>query len=191
MTFSFLRPWGAPLLLLALAAARAAPAQKYRTAAGLRLSSGLYGLTVQQKILPKTTLEGLALAGTREVTGTVLAEQHFGLLGPSLNYYFGAGAHVGNHKDTGAFAGLDGIVGVEYKVAFTRLVVAADFKPSIEFNADDWARFPTAFSIRYVLVRDKKTGLFGGMFGNDDSEKPKRKSKAKKRSGGTRRGLFD
>ncbi|WP_157530781.1 hypothetical protein [Hymenobacter norwichensis] len=177
-----------PLLLavaLLLGASRPAQAQKYRTAAGLRLSSGMYGLTVQQKILPKTTLEGLALAGSREVTGTVLAEQHFGLLGPSLNYYLGAGGHVGNHKDTGAFGGVDFIVGAEYKIALSRFVVAADFKPSIEFNSDDWARFPTAFSVRYILIKDKKSGFLNDVFGSDKNDKKKKKAPSQ------RRGLFD
>ncbi|UOQ75641.1 hypothetical protein MUN84_13265 [Hymenobacter sp. 5516J-16] len=86
--------------------ASSAFAQKYRTAAGLRFSKNNYGLTVQQKVLEKTTLEGLALVGSREVSATLLAEQHFGILGPSLNYYFGAGGHLGNNKDTGGFGAL-------------------------------------------------------------------------------------
>lgn len=178
-----------PLLLLVallLGGSQVAQAQKYRTAAGLRLSSGMYGLTVQQKILPKTTLEGLALAGSREVTGTVLAEQHFGLLGPSLNYYLGAGGHVGNHKDTGAFGGVDFIVGAEYKIALTRFVISADFKPSIEFNNNDWARFPTAISVRYILVKEKKSGFLNDIFGGDKSNKNN-----KKKAPSQRRGLFD
>jgi hypothetical protein len=187
MLFRFRRRGLLPLLGLGLLAASPAAAQKYRTAAGLRLSPGQYGLTVQQKFLPGATLEGLALAGTREVSATVLAERHFGILGPSLNYYLGAGGHVGNHKDTGTFGGVDGIVGVEYKVALTRLVISADFKPSIEFGSDDWARFPTAFSVRYILIKEKKTGLLDGVFGGG---KNKSKAKDKPRSSG-RRGLFD
>ena len=178
-----------PLLAAGLFSVRPATAQKYRAAAGMRLSPGLYGLTVQQKFLPKATLEGLALAGPREITGTVLAERHFGILGPSLNYYIGAGGHVGNNKDTGAFGGVDAIVGVEYKIALSRLVISADFKPSVEFNSDDWARFPTAFSIRYVIIKDKSS-IFDGVFGGDKKKKSKSKSKSKAKSG-SGRGLFD
>ncbi len=175
------------MILALLTAGTACPvlAQKYRTAAGLRFSSGLYGLTVQQKVLPKTTLEGLLLAGSREVTATVLAEQHFGLLGPSLNYYFGVGGHLGNNKNTGAFGGFDAIAGLEYKIALSRFVVAADFKPTIEFNSDDWARFATGISVRYILIKEKKTGLFDRLFnGGEDGEKRKKPPKQ-------RRGLFD
>lgn len=176
------------MLVAGMAVIRPAAAQKYRTAAGLRLSPGQYGFTVQQKFLPGATLEGLALAGPREVSGTVLAERHFGILGPSLNYYLGAGGHLGRHKDTGTFGGFDAIAGVEYKVALTRLVISADFKPSIEFGSDDWARFPTAFSVRYILIKEKKTGLFNDVFGGG---KDKEKSKDKPRRAGQRRGLFD
>ncbi|WP_345236983.1 hypothetical protein [Hymenobacter saemangeumensis] len=152
----------AALLLLVLAAALALPAsaQKYRTAAGLRSDGVNYGLTVQQVFLPKATLEGLAMIAPRERSLTVLAERHFGILGPSLNYYFGAGAHVGNHKDDGAFWGIDGIVGAEYKIAFIPVVLSLDFKPTFEFGSADWNRFPTGFSVRYIIVKQKKPGIF-------------------------------
>ncbi|GAB3654749.1 hypothetical protein GCM10027594_28270 [Hymenobacter agri] len=152
------------LMLLALLPTLPVAAQKYRTAAGLRSDGSSYGLTVQQVFLPKATVEGLAMFAPRERTYTVLAERHFGILGPSLNYYFGAGAHYGNNRDSGDFWGFDGIVGAEYKIAFTRLVVSFDFKPTIEYHADDWNRFPTALSLRYVIVREKNGGIFHGLF---------------------------
>lgn len=186
-SFAGLRSAAALLGLTLLAAP--AHAQKYRTAAGLRLGKGNYGLTVQQKIFEKTTLEGLGLVGTREVSATVLAERHFPILGPSLNYYFGAGGHVGRHKDNGTFGGLDALAGVEYKVALTPFVLSLDFKPTVEFNSDDWARFPTAFSVRYIFIKEKRDGLFDGLLGGD-KDKPKRKEKSKSKSK-PRRGLFD
>ena len=147
-------------ILAALLLARPAAAQKYRTAAGIRFGGGSYGLTVQQRFLPRATLEGLALAGSREWSATVLAEKHFGILGPSLNYYLGAGAHFGNHKDDGAFGGFDGIIGAEYKLPISRFILSADFKPSLEFGSADWARFPTAFSVRYIIVKQEKKGIW-------------------------------
>ncbi len=140
---------------LLLALRPPAAAQKYITAAGVRLGGGSYGITVQQLVAPRVTIEGIAGLGTREYSGTVLGEYHFGILGPSLNYYFGAGGHLGHNKDTGGFSGLDGIVGVEYKVAFLPVALSFDFKPSLEFGGDDYARFPTAFSIRYVFIKRK------------------------------------
>ncbi|RZL14283.1 MAG: hypothetical protein EOO62_05860 [Hymenobacter sp.] len=149
------------LALLAglLALACPAAAQKYNTALGARLGGGNYGLTLQQRVASRVTIEGIAGLGQREYSGTVLGEYHFGILGPSLNYYFGAGGHLGNNKDTGRFSGLDGLVGVEYKVAFLPIALSFDFKPTLEFSGDDYARFPTAFSIRYVLIK-RKDGIF-------------------------------
>ena len=145
--------------VLGLLAARPAAAQKYITAGGVRLGGGNYGITVQQAVARRVTIEGIAGLGQREYSGTVLGEYHFGILGPSLNYYFGAGGHLGHNKDTGNFGGFDGIVGVEYKVAFLPLLLSFDFKPAIEVNSDDYARFPAAFSIRYVFIK-RKSGLF-------------------------------
>ena len=153
--------WIVLTLLLSAGFSRSALAQKYRTAAGIRAGGGTYGITIQQLVLPKTTLEGLAMLSPRERSATVLAERHFGILGPSLNYYFGAGAHVGTHKDDGNFWGLDGIVGAEYKIPFARVVLAVDFKPTVKFNSADWNRFPTAFSVRYIILKQKNAGIQG------------------------------
>lgn len=146
-------------LLGLLLAAQPAAAQKYNTALGARLGGGNYGITLQQRVASRVTIEAIAGLGQREYSGTVLGEYHFGILGPSLNYYFGAGGHLGHNKDSGDFGGFDGMVGVEYKVAFLPLALSFDFKPAIEINSDDYARFPTAFSIRYVLIK-RKSGLF-------------------------------
>jgi hypothetical protein len=144
---------------LGLLVAHSAAAQKYNTAAGVRLGGGNYGITVQQRVASRVTIEGIAGLREREYSGTVLGEYHFGILGPSLNYYFGAGGHLGHNKNTGDFGGFDGIVGVEYKVAFLPIALSFDFKPSYEINSDDYARFPTAFSIRYVFAK-RKTKFF-------------------------------
>ncbi|MBT2556430.1 hypothetical protein J7E24_01390 [Hymenobacter sp. ISL-91] len=177
-------------LLLTTAAAfltpSAAHAQKYITAAGLRIGGGQYGLTVQQKFAPKATIEGLALASSREISATLLAERHFGILGPSLNYYLGAGGHLGHHKDDGTFGGFDVIVGAEYKIAFVPLVVSVDFKPTVEINSADWARFPTAFSVRYIIIKEK-TSFMGGIFDGKDQKKSRSRKKEKNKGGG----LFD
>lgn len=193
MFLNLLRAGGLLAVFLSTGAALApsAHAQKYHTAAGLRLGRNNYGLTVQQKIFEKTTLEGLGLVGSREVSATVLAERHFGILGPSLNYYFGVGGHLGRNKDTGGFGGFDALAGVEYKIAFVPLVLSLDFKPTIEINSDDWARFPTALSVRYVIIKDKSS-IFDGLFGDDRSKAKKRKAKTKaKEKKGSGRGLFD
>lgn len=166
-----LKPNSLLMILLGAGLAQPAAAQKYRTAVGLRLGNP-YGLTVQQALASRLTLEGIAGLAAREVSGTVLAEYHFGILGRSLNYYLGAGGHLGNNKDAGRFGGFDGVVGIEYKIAFLPIVLSYDFKPSVEIHSDDWARFPTAFSVRYVFVKkrnktigERTRGIFRGLRG--------------------------
>ncbi|GGF05391.1 hypothetical protein [Hymenobacter cavernae] len=167
-----------------------ATAQKYITAAGLRLGKENFGITVQQRIRPKGTLEGIGIIRNREVSATLLAEHHFGLLGRSLNYYAGGGGHLGTQKNHGGFGGIDGILGLEYKVAFFPIVLALDVKPSVEIsNHEDWFRVPTAFSLRYVFIKEKNTGLFDRVFGDDDNKKKNKRKEKEKNS--TRRGLFD
>jgi hypothetical protein len=158
LPFAFSPPFVSCILTALLA--QPAAAQKYRTAAGIRSDGSNYGVTIQQLILPKTTIEGLGMFAPRERSATVLAERHFGILGPSLNYYFGAGGHYGNNRDTGSFWGFDGLVGVEYKIAFIPFVVSFDFKPTIEYGSADWNRFPTAVSVRYIFLKKKKAGIF-------------------------------
>ena len=58
-------------------------------------------------------------------------------------------------------------------MAFLPVVLSYDFKPSVEIHNDDWARFPTALSIRYVFIKKRnKTvgerwrGIFRGLRGN-------------------------
>ncbi|RAK64712.1 hypothetical protein [Hymenobacter edaphi] len=180
-----------PLLLFTAASllAHAAPAQKYRTAVGLRLGSGNYGFTAQQRIFEKTTLEGLATFRSQEVMGTLLIERHFHILGPALNYYFGAGAHAGGHKNYGTVGGFDAMVGAEWKLPIVPLQLSVDFKPSVELNNEDWFRFPTAVSVRYVLIKEKKKPFMGGLFGGDQ-DKERRKSKQKTKAEPRKGGLF-
>jgi hypothetical protein len=175
-----------------------ATAQKYRTAAGLRVGKDNFGVTVQQKVLERTTLEGIGLIGTREVSATLLAEQHFGVLGKSLNYYLGAGAHVGTQKDDGGFGGVDAIAGLEYKIAFVPVVLSLDIKPSVEISSDDWFRFPAALSVRYILIKDKNEGFLKGVFGDGDDKDDRRrqrerekKKRERNKDDSPRRGLFD
>ncbi|KAA6438079.1 hypothetical protein FOE74_00100 [Rufibacter glacialis] len=155
-----------------------AQAQRYKTAAGLRIGNEEFGLTVQQKILEKTTLEGLVTASPREIKATVLAEQHFPMLGQRLNYYLGGGLHGGRLKDYGAIYGVDAIVGLEYKVNGLPFLLSADLKPAIHLKHEEWFNMGGAFSIRYVLVKEKPPTpgqIIKGIFSPSDKNKKKKK----------------
>ncbi|QNF31600.1 hypothetical protein HUW51_02240 [Adhaeribacter swui] len=159
-------------------------AQKYRTAAGVRFGGNNFGITAQQKILKKTTIEAIGAVGGREVSATGLVEQHFPLLGPGFNIYLGAGAHVGHLKDNGAFYGGDLIAGAELKLPIAPLVLSFDLKPTFHVNHEEWGGVGSGFSIRYILVKEKKEKkkLFG-IFNRKDNDRDKRKSRDEERGG--------
>ncbi|CAN5802222.1 hypothetical protein BH24BAC1_BH24BAC1_16370 [soil metagenome] len=143
-----------------------AVAQKYRTAAGVRIGKSDYGLTVQQKLFERTTIEGLAGFGEREARATVLLEQHFPIIGKPFNYYLGAGAHMGTLKEYGGFYGVDAIAGVEMKLPLFPLVASVDIKPAFHVNHENWVSLQGGFSVRYILVKEKRQerrimGIFG------------------------------
>jgi hypothetical protein len=168
-------------------------AQKYRTALGPRFGRSDFGVSLQQKIKDRTTLEGIFSAGNREVTGTVLIEQHFPLMGKGFNYYLGAGAHVGNLKDSGGFYGGDLILGSEMKLPLLPLVLSLDVKPAFHANHTDWLTFGGGFTLRYILVKEKverkRFGIFGG--GNNDDDRRRNRRNKNKKEEPRRGGLFD
>lgn len=153
-------------------------AQKYRTAAGIRIGSNDFGITAQQKILKKTTIEAIGAVGGRELSATGLVEQHFPLLGPAFNIYLGAGAHIGHLKDNGAFYGGDLIAGAELKIPIAPLIISFDLKPTFHVNHEEWGGVGSGFSIRYILVKKKKEKkkLFG-IFNRKDNDRNKGKNK--------------
>ncbi len=150
--------------------ATASHAQKYRTAAGIRLGGDQFGATVQQRIAERSTLEGIALVGSREYSGTLLYQRHYPFLGKRFNYYLGGGGHVGNLKDHGVFTGVDAIVGVEYKINGLPLLLSADVKPALHINHEDWVNLATGISIRYVILPEKKEKKKLWPFGKQEEE---------------------
>ncbi|WP_192822716.1 hypothetical protein [Rufibacter sp. LB8] len=145
----------AVLLFCGLMGSLPALAQRYKTAAGIRLGGEEIGFTLQQKVWEKTTIEGIASAAPREIKLTALAQRHWPMLGQRFNYYLGAGAHGGRLKDYGAIYGFDGIMGIEYKINGLPFLLSGDIKPAFHVKHEEWFNLGAAFSIRYVLVKEK------------------------------------
>ena len=143
-----------------------ASAQKYGTAGGVRFEPDRIGFTAVHRILERTTLEAIGMGNQREISGHALVRQHFPLLGKRLNVYFGGGLHLDDHKDHGSYFGFDLITGVEYKVNALPLLISFDFKPAVHYDHEDWLTPSTAFSLRYVFLKErkKKGGFFDRLF---------------------------
>lgn len=175
------------LVLLLLLTAPAAYAQKggYTTGAGLRAGGYSSGLTVKHFLSGKNNVafEGLL---TREYAArggrlTLLLEKHMPVSDiKGLQFYYGAGGHVGSYNGRYYFAdrryysrngrgyyieridryedrnyiafGADLIVGLEYKLPDLPFVVGVDYKPFFEvFDGYTGLYSDAAFSLRFAF----------------------------------------
>jgi hypothetical protein len=148
------------LSVLGLAAIHA-DAQAYITAVGARIGSD-WGLTLQQRLTKRITLEGIAesSASRDEVMLTGLLETHLPIFVRHFNLYGGAGIHKGWSTNTRDFIddpmGLTLIGGVELTLG--RINLSYDFKPSLNVTGGERRFFTTsALSARFVLIKDRSS----------------------------------
>ena len=143
-------------------------AQAYGTAIGVRLADG-FGVSLQQQIAVHTTAEIIlqsGLTGKKDVTLTVLGEQHNSLLTRGFNFYLGGGVYTRwMEKDDNLIKqpknpwGIAPIMGLELTLG--NLNLSADFKPNIKLSGDgDVFEWRTGISVRYVMM--------GRIFKNDN-----------------------
>lgn len=144
------------ILFILLFSGFLAQAQKYGTAVGVRFGNNHYGVTAKQKIIGRTTLEGIVAAYPNDYSGTLLLQQHFPLIGKGFNIYAGGGMHLGNHKESGGFYGYDAVLGAELKLPAVPIVISADVKPAYHLNHTDWFTFSTAISAHLIISKDNK-----------------------------------
>lgn len=138
-------------------------AQKYQTAAGARVGSR-FGLSVQQKVLKNSTIEGIFqtnIGSKDDIMLTFLWEQHNKLIGKRLNFYYGAGIHKGwivsNSVESKLEdpSGLSLIAGLEMTLG--RLNLSLDYKPVINvISGERFYESQSALSLRYVFIKAKK-----------------------------------
>lgn len=124
----------------------------YKTAIGLR-AGGTSGLTVKHFFSGQNALEGIVSMWGNGIGFTLLYERHqtaFNVEG--LNWYYGAGGHVAlnfsqnykykndnfyHYNRQGSLGiGVDGIVGLEYKINPLPIAISLDIKPFLELNSN-------------------------------------------------------
>ncbi|MFP4620383.1 MAG: hypothetical protein ACLFM7_03680 [Bacteroidales bacterium] len=135
--------------------------QDYKTAIGVR-GTFISGITVKHFINEDAALEGIFSFGRWGMNVTGLYEKHaraFDVEG--LNWYYGAGGHLGSWNDDypllkegGEFVviGVDGVIGLEYKVQEIPISFSVDYKPQLNFTGYPgfWG-YGGALSIRYTF----------------------------------------
>ena len=153
--------------------------QSYNTSLGLRLGDGI-GMTARQRILKRTTLEGIFYQhhpSDQTIAGLML-DHHMPVLTKRLNMYLGGGIGRGFPKaDESTSVHYNALMlnaGLEFTIA--RLNLSWDFVPVIPLtDQDDSLTTLTAFSLRYVLIKKSKDGLF------ENDQKKKKKNIHKKK----------
>ena len=135
--------------------------QEYKQAIGVR--GGLYtGLTYKNFFKNKTAFEVMLQTRWHGWGLVGLIEHHNDISGvENLYWYYGYGAHVGfydgrythwDNEGTYTVAGIDGIIGVEYKIPGAPLAIGLDWKPY--FNLIGYSHFfgdGGALSLRYTF----------------------------------------
>jgi hypothetical protein len=162
------------LLFFLTISGSAVMAQRYGTAVGVRLGnsnlSRTFGLSIQQRIVDKVTLEAILQSDfSRNTTFSLLAERHRPIVSKRFNYYYGGGIAFGNeesftkndetmqidHTFGNSTVGVDLIAGIEFTVANT--VLSLDYKPNINLAGRSvFYRGQVGISVRTVLIKSKE-----------------------------------
>ena len=138
-------------------------AQKYKSAAGIRIDGGkMLGFSYSQRFFKRTTAEFNLDFRNNEVKTSIMGKYHKRLLGKSLTLFGGIGYHAGSFKEEGGFSGGDVSIGAEHKILILPLTVSFELNPSIHITGEhpDWYTFQSVFSIKYILIKNKQS-IFG------------------------------
>jgi hypothetical protein len=150
------------IMAITLIAGTMVKAQDYKTSLGLRAGVP-YGVTIKHFLNKTDALEGILAARYQGLVITGLWEnEHWTGKYPGLNWYWGAGAHIGFWDQganpnveptyTGAVFGVDGVIGLEYTFDDFPLNLSLDLLPTINlFGSTGWGGINGALSIRYVF----------------------------------------
>lgn len=146
----------------------------YHTAIGLR-AGGTSGLTIKHFVANGNAIEGIIGAWPNAFSITGLYEWHVPQAGaPGLKWYYGIGAHAAVYRDTyyyyregnngrpyryyryvgnGTGLGIDGILGLEYKIPPIPFAISLDIKPYVEFNTNNaiYTAFDPGLGIKFTF----------------------------------------
>lgn len=149
------------LICLILVSSGLVQAQEYRTGLGLRggFSSGL---TIKHFVSGSNAIEGILGTHYRGFLLTGLYEKHTGAFDVSgMKWFYGGGVHLGvydgyyahnwfDDNNSHAVMGIDGIIGLEYKIQEIPISISLDLKPALNLIGYTGFYMDFALSLRYV-----------------------------------------
>lgn len=126
----------------------------YSTAVGVKIYPG--SISVKKSIDGSKYVEGLAAFWNKGFRATALLEFHNDFNNaPGLRWYYGAGAHLGfyNSKNYNGntLIGIDGVLGLDYKIKGAPLNLSIDWQPSFEFGSGTGFEGWGGLGIRYTF----------------------------------------
>lgn len=131
--------------LLSFTAATRLDAQDYNWGIGVRGGIVTSSVSVKYNFDPVSSFEGM-VDFAKGFNIIALYERNLPVIGEGFRFYYGFGANIGSwHKYRDEFTlGIDGIVGLEYKIPSVPLAFSVDYKPFLnlvghtKFHADDF-----------------------------------------------------
>lgn len=127
---------------------------EYSAAIGVKIYPG--SITYKQSVGGLNYLEGQAAIWHKGFRATLLYEIHNELANlDGLRWYYGFGPHLGfynsRHYNGGTLIGVDGILGLDYKIKGAPFAVSLDWQPSFEFGAGAGFEGWGGLAIRYTF----------------------------------------
>jgi hypothetical protein len=124
-------------ILFACTASAQNNSSSYKTAVGVKFYPG--AITVKHFVKETAAIEGIGYFWDKGFRFVGLYELHYDLLQvEGLKWYVGPGAHIGFYNDKyyegNTLFGIDGIIGVDYKIKGAPLNLSIDWNPSFEFG---------------------------------------------------------
>ncbi len=124
------------LIILSTAAFAQATGTTYQTAIGVKFYPG--AVSIKHFVTDQNAVEGLGYFFERGLRVAGLFEIHNDINGAQgLRWYAGPGAHITSYKSKyggGIGVGIDGVLGLDYKVNNAPLNLSLDWQPSYEFG---------------------------------------------------------
>lgn len=124
------------MIVCASAQSKSTGSSSYRTALGVKVWDG--GGISFKHFVSKNAIELIGYFWNRGSRITGLYEIHGPISGATgLQWYIGPGAHIGFYNTRygdGVFAGIDGVLGLDYKFRGAPINMSIDWQPSIEFG---------------------------------------------------------
>lgn len=125
------------ITLTSQAQSRSTNSSSYKTALGVKVWDG-GGISLKHFFNDNNAGELIAYFWKRGMRLTGLYEIHGDISGATgLKWYIGPGAHVGFYDTRygdGAYIGIDGVLGLDYKFTGAPINVSLDWQPSFEFG---------------------------------------------------------